>query len=320
LMEGMGKSDFPITVSSPEAQAFFNQGISQLYAFWFTEAERSFMQVAELDPDAGMAYWGIAMSAAGDFRPMYQVYLNPNASVPLIPVPGSGYSRSSDAIRKARLLQAKLTARERLYIDAIAARHNPRTRRPDDDYAEVMRSLVKAFPEDDNAKTILALALLRGYEPKTRDPRKGTEEGISLLKEVLAKNPDHVGAYHFFIHALEDSGNAQDAWPAAEKYPKLVTGIPHALHMPGHIYIQSGRIEEALRAFDIAGEKEQSYIAADPTYSREHYFHNQQFMILTLGLLGQYRRAVDESRKLMAVPETPEEAATVDVGSSYRIG
>src|ERR1041385_114449 len=96
LMEGMGTSDFKITTKSAEAQKFFNQGISQLYAFWFLEAERSFMQAAALDPDAGMAYWGIAMSAAGDFRPAYQTFLNPNARVPLIPSADSGYGRARD--------------------------------------------------------------------------------------------------------------------------------------------------------------------------------------------------------------------------------
>src|SRR5438067_608534 len=76
LMDGMGKSDFPITTVSPEAQAFFNQGVSQLYAFWFGEAERSFMQAAAIDPSAGMAWWGIAMAAPGDFKPAYQNALN----------------------------------------------------------------------------------------------------------------------------------------------------------------------------------------------------------------------------------------------------
>src|SRR5215467_3236202 len=109
LVEGMGKSDFPITTSSPEAQTFFNQGVSQLYAFWFGEAERSFMQAAAIDPSAAMAYWGIAMSAPGDFKPAYQNALNPIRQVPLVPVPGSGDFRARDAVSKARDLRDKLT-------------------------------------------------------------------------------------------------------------------------------------------------------------------------------------------------------------------
>src|SRR5262249_4062266 len=121
LMDGMGKSDFPITTTSREAQDFFNQGISQLYAFWFVEAERSFMQAAAIDPSAGMAYWGIAMTAPGDFKPAYQNMLNPNRRVPLMPSPGSGDFRAREAIGKARELGPKLTEREGLYIEAIAA-------------------------------------------------------------------------------------------------------------------------------------------------------------------------------------------------------
>src|SRR5438128_9821868 len=145
LMDGMGKSDFPITTTSAEAQAFFNQGVSQLYAFWFGEAERSFMQAAAIDPSAGMAYWGIAMSATGDFKPGYQNMLNPVRAVPLVPVPGSGDYRAREALTKARDLRDKLTERERLYIDAAIARRNPRARSPEADYVSAMRKLTAAY-------------------------------------------------------------------------------------------------------------------------------------------------------------------------------
>src|SRR5436190_22040744 len=107
LMEGMGKSVFPISTASPEAQAFFNQGVSQLYAFWFGEAERSFMQAAAIDPSAGMAWWGIAMAAPGDFKPAYQNALNPLRRLAVIPSPGSGESRAREALAKGRELRAK---------------------------------------------------------------------------------------------------------------------------------------------------------------------------------------------------------------------
>src|SRR5215510_40406 len=152
LMDGMGKSDFPITTASREAQNFFNQGISQLYAFWFGEAERSFMQAAAIDPSAGMAYWGIAMSAPGDFKPGYQNLLNLFRQVPVLPVPGSGDYRAREALAKARGLRDKLTERERLYIDAAIALQNPRARNPEADYISTMRKLAAAYPNDLNAK------------------------------------------------------------------------------------------------------------------------------------------------------------------------
>jgi tetratricopeptide (TPR) repeat protein len=320
LMTGMGESDFPITTASPEAQAFFNQGVSQLYAFWFGEAERSFMQAAAIDPSAGMAYWGIAMAAPGDFKPAYQNALNPLRRVPLIPSPGSGESRAREAIAKARELKSKLTERERLYIDAVAARRNPRARNAEADYVDLMRKLAGAFPNDTNARAILALAIDNGYETVTRKPRTGTEESITLLKEILRELPDHVGAHHFLMHAYEDSPRAVDAWASSEHYPKLVSNIPHALHMPGHIYAQTGRFEDALKAFEIAGANEHSYMDADPLYPPDHYLHNQQFLIYVLGALGRYRDAINESRKLIAVPENARERDALEGSSFYRTG
>ncbi len=320
LMEGMGKSDFPITTSSVEAQAFFNQGISQLYAFWFVEAERSFMQAAAIDPSAGMGAWGIAMAGPGDFKPAYQNSLNPNRRVPLLPSPGSGEFRAREAIAKARELRPKLSERERLYIDAIAARRNPRARNPEADYIDTMRKLAAGYPADFNAKAILALAIDNGYETLTKKPRSGTEESITLLKAVLQSAPGHAGAHHFLMHAYEDSSRASEAWASSEQYPKLVWNIPHALHMPGHIYAQTGRFEDAVKAFEIAGTNERSYMDADPLYPRDHYLHNRQFLIYVLGALGRYRDAVDESRKLMAVPEDAAQRDAMEGSSFYRIG
>lgn len=320
LMEGMGKVDFPITTSSPQAQAFFNQGVAQLYAFWFIEAERSFMQAAAIDPEAGMAFWGIAMSATGDFRPGYQTLLVPGKAIPLIPVPGSGESRARDAIMKAQELKPKLTERERLYIDALAAWRNPRARNSEADYVRALRKLVAAFPVDLEAKAILALALENGFEPVTKTPRNGSVESLSLLKDILSKNPDHAGAHHFLIHGYEDSREAREAWPSCERYSQIVSNIPHALHMPGHIYAQTGRFEEAVRAFEIAGRNEKGYMDADVLYPNDHYLHNQQFLIYVLGAMGNYQQAIDEGRKLMAVSENPRERSALEGGSSYRSG
>lgn len=320
LMEGMGKVDFPITTASKEAQAFFNQGVAQLYAFWFIEAERSFMQAAALDPNAGMAYWGIAMSSTGDFRPTYQNLIIPGRSIPLIPAPGSGEARAREAIMKAQELKPKLTGRERLYVDAVAAHHNPRSRDADADYVRAMRKLVAAVPDDLEAKAILALVLESGFDSVSRAPRAGSMESLALLKEVLAKNPDHVGAHHFLIHGYEDSREAREAWKSCERYPELVSNIPHALHMPGHIYSQTARYEEAVQAFETAADNEKRYMDSDALYPRDHYLHNQQFLIYVLGVMGKYRQAVEESRKLMAVPENPRERSAIEGSSAYRSG
>src|SRR5204862_7149005 len=116
LMDGIGKVDFAITTNSKEAQAFFNQGVAQLYGFWFVQAEQSFVQAAKLDPQAAMAYWGIAMAAPGTFLPMYQLVLTPGPRLPAEAPPNSPEFRARAAIVKAQSLRDAATPRERLYI------------------------------------------------------------------------------------------------------------------------------------------------------------------------------------------------------------
>src|SRR5438093_3948931 len=139
LMDGMGKVDFSITTKSKEAQAFFNQGVAQLYGFWFVQAEQSFTEAAKLDPGAAMAYWGIAMAAPGNFLPAYQSVATPNRVPPVAP-PNSPESRARAAITRAQSLNGSVTPRERLYIEAIAARHNPQLRDPDASYVAAMKT------------------------------------------------------------------------------------------------------------------------------------------------------------------------------------
>src|SRR5439155_11158575 len=181
LMDGMGKIDFAITTKSRDAQDFFNQGVAQLYGFWFGEAERSFQQATKLDPGAAMAYWGVAMAATGNFVPMYQLNLTPNRRPPVTVPPRSSESRAREAIVKAEALRDSITPREILYIEAVGALHNPFLQDPDAAYIVKMRQTVKSFPDDLEAKSILALALENGYDPATKSPKDGTPESLRRL-------------------------------------------------------------------------------------------------------------------------------------------
>ena len=134
LMDGMGKVDFAITTKSKEAQAFFNQGVAQLYGFWFVEAAHSFVQATKLDPGAAMPYWGIAMSATGNFIPAYQLGASPTPRLPAVVPPDSPEALARAAIVKAQSLRDSITPRERLYIEAAAARHNPELQDPEAAY------------------------------------------------------------------------------------------------------------------------------------------------------------------------------------------
>ena len=322
LMDGVGKSNLPITTSSPEAQAFFNQGVAQMHSFWFRESERSFMQAAELDPNAAMAYWGIAMSAAGDHRPAFQLLRNRSRQYQPDSArsPSAGTKRAQEAIAKAMELRSKVSERERMYIEAVHARRDSAPKERDANYVRALRKLVIAFPDDLEAKSILALAIQSGYEPVTKEPRETTRESLALLKEILGKDPDHLGAHHYVIHGCEGGKSPQDAWESCKRYPELVPNIPHALHMPGHIYAQTGRLEDAAHAFSSAALNELGYMSADILYGNGHHAHNYHFLIHTLGLQGRYREAITRSQELLRIKENPRERSSADGSSAHRQG
>jgi hypothetical protein len=330
LLPGMGDTDMAVTTKSDEARKFFNQGVSQLHNFWVIEAERSFLQAATLDPDMAMAYWGIAISAAGDHRPAFQLRRDTNdggrakAAASTKPeaiartVNGAaidGQIRSREAIQKAMSLRDKVTPRERLYIEAQWARRNPESHNRDRDYVAGMRKVVAAHPDDLEAKSILGLALLDGFDSVTKEPRTNTMEGIALLEAVVKKDDNHFGAHHYLIHGYEGSKMPEKAWYACQRYPELVTNVPHALHMPGHIYAQSDRIPDAIAAFTAAAENELTYLNGDVLYPNGHHGHNVHFMIHSLNLDGRYRESMLQARSLLSFKETPRERA----GSNQRV-
>ena len=335
LLEGMGEMRMPVTTNSPEAQRFFNQGMAQVHSFWFVESERSFLQAAALDPDMAMAYWGIAVSAAGDYRPAFQLIRDPYDGGRQSPGAASdtqsiqrtsngaavdGRIRAREAIAKAMALRDTVTPRERLYIEAQAARRNPDSKTPDADYIAGMRKLMAAFPDDLEAKSILGLALLDGYDPVTKAPRTHTVEGTTLLHEVTAKDDTHFGAHHYLIHGWEGSTTPEKAWHACKRYPELVPNIPHALHMPGHIYAQSDRIDDAITAFADASSNELKWLGADVLYPNGHHGHNVHFLIHSLNLDGRFKDSMERARHLLSFKETPRERTGNSQRTAYRQG
>jgi tetratricopeptide (TPR) repeat protein len=332
LMEGMGVTNMPVTTKSEDARKFFNQGVSQMHSFWFLESERSFLQAATLDPDMAMAYWGISVSAAGDYRPAFQLLRDPldggrpsgggdATSTANIARSVNGAAlepaiRAREAIAKAMTLRDKVTPRERLYIEAEAARRNTASTTKDADHIAGLRALIAAYPDDLEAKSILGLALLDGFESATKAPRKNTMEGLKLLEDVVAKDDNNFGSHHYLIHGWEGSTTPERAWPACKRYPELVPNIPHALHMPGHIYAQSNRIDDAVLSFSAAADNERGYIKADTLYPNGHHGHNVHFLIHALNLEGRYQDSMKQIAHLMNdYKETPRERR----GSSQRV-
>ncbi|MEO7652187.1 MAG: hypothetical protein ABIZ80_17115 [Bryobacteraceae bacterium] len=329
LMTGQGRIDFPITTSNPKAQEFFNQGVAQMHSFWAVEAERSFLQAAALDPEAPMPHWGIAMVAAGDYRPHFQlvrdgVPANIKKTGTNVRTPEGGPGRAAAATKKALELSAapgKATAVEKLYIASIVARRNPDAADPDQAYIDGLRAVVAAYPNEVEAQTYLALHLMMGFTTPDKQPRPGSMEAAALLRDLMVKAPDHMGVHHYVIHGFEGSTFAKDAWMSCRRYAELVTNIPHALHMPGHIWAQTGKWDEAAHSFETAAENELGYINADKLYTRGHHGHNVHFLISTYCHQGKYDEAIAAARGLLGFAENPREAAAVDnFTTAYRQG
>jgi Tfp pilus assembly protein PilF len=339
MLPGMGVTkDFPVTTSSEEARKFFLQGVSQIHSFWFQESERSCTQALELDKDMAMAYWCIALSAASDYRPAFQLLRDPSNGGPRnAPAPAEASAdavarstsgaaidpqiRAREAITKAMALRDKVTPRERLYIEAQAARRAAGNKdAADAAYIATLRKLVAEYPNDLEAKSMLGLAIDNGFEPASKQPREHTMEAIALLEEVVARDDNQFGAHHYLIHAYEGSKMPEKAWHANQRYAGLVTNIPHALHMPGHIYAQSDKIQEAISAFSAAAANEQKWLASDSLYPNGHYAHNVHFLIHALNLGGRYDDSVKWVKDLFTYKENPREKNSNNQRTAYRQG
>jgi len=216
LMTGQGDIHFQITTKSKDAQKFFDQGVSQMHSFWAFEAERSFRQAAELDPTAPMPQWGIAMVAAGDYRPRFQLDTNEKNFGK-----SRANQRAADAARLADQLAkvpGKATPLEKLYIASILARRDPNSKDPDEAYIRGLRAIAAQYPNQVEAKSYLALHLMRGFELPGHQPKGTSMEAVAILRELLVQFPNHPGVHHYVIHAWEGSSFAKEAWPSCQRY------------------------------------------------------------------------------------------------------
>ncbi len=320
LLPGQGTEHlhFPITTKSQEAQQFFLQGVAQMHSFWAVEAERSFLQAAALDPEAPMPWWGVAMVAMGDFRPRFQLENYSNLRQTEMAV------RVEEAARKAQELAAvpgKATDIEKLYIASIVARRDIRSKDPDAGYIAGLRDIVAKHPKEVEAKSYLALHLMRGFILPAKTPREGSLEAAQLLRDMMAEFPNHPGVHHYIIHGFEGSTFAKDAWHSCRRYAELVPNIPHALHMPGHIWSQTGKWDEAVKSFSEAADNERKWIGLDTLYSTGHHGHNVHYLSTSLSYRGDFDAAVKEARHLLSFEENPREKATLDYNrTAYRQG
>ncbi|MBM0107349.1 hypothetical protein JM946_21635 [Steroidobacter sp. S1-65] len=297
-LQNVGKHTFKVTTSSEQAQRFINQGLNLTYGFNHAEAGRAFAEAARLDPDAAMAYWGQAL------------VLGPNINAPMAP---EEEPKALAHIRKAQSLKHKVSQRERDYIDALALRFTgkPEDRAASDQaYAGAMRILHETYPDDQDAATLYAEAVmdLRPWNYWTRDgrPYEQTHDIIKALDGVLAKNPDHPGALHYWIHLWEASNTPEKAEAAADRLLPLAPAAGHLVHMPGHIYQRVGRYADAMKANQMAILADEDYITqcrAQGLYPLGYYPHNVHFLWFAASMAGQSKIAIDAAYKTaQAIP------------------
>ena len=287
LMPGLGDLHHPVTTASPEAQKFFDQGMRLIFAFNHEEAARSFEHAAKLDPKLAMAYWGVAEA------------IGPNYNDPADP---DRFKKAHEAIQKASDLSAGASPSERAWIAAMAKRFpgNPSAdlRQAAEAYHDAMREVVKQFPDDLDAAALFAESGMTlhpwGLWHPDGTPEAGTEEIIATLESVLRRDPNHVGAIHYYIHAVEASPTPERALAAANRLASLAPAAGHLVHMPGHVFIRTGDFESAVKTNEKAAAADRAYMqsgGAQGMYAAMYYSHNLHFIAACSSMSGNYDEA-----------------------------
>ena len=303
LYENLGSLHHPINTTSEAAQRYFDQGLRLVYAFNHEAAIRSFEEAAKHDPNAPMPYWGVGLA------------LGPNINAAMSK---EDERKAIEAVKQARNRLAAASPAERAYVDALAKRYLA-TRRAsrsalDRAYADAMRTVWNAYPDDPDAGVLFAEALMdvRPWDLWTAEgkPKPGTEEIVSTLEAVIEKYPDHPGACHYYIHALEASRQPERALACADRLPGLMPGAGHLVHMPAHIYTRVGKYHEsAVRNAEAAKVDEHYLTSAHLTgdYADGYYSHNLHFLWSSLMMEGRSEDAVEAAASLLSTI-TNEEA------------
>lgn len=293
LVTNLGGYHRPISSKSKKAQAYFDQGLRLLYAFNHEEAQLAFEEAARQDSTCAICYWGAALA------------LGPNINLPAIP------ERAEAAwglLQKAQAHARGASPVEQALIRALTKRytHPPPTEPErqsalDTGYADAMREVAKQFPEDPDVATLFAEAMMDlrpwNFWKSDGSPQPGTEEIVATLEGVLRVHPEHPGANHYFIHAVEASPRPERALTSAEKLKTLVPGAGHLVHMPSHIYMRTGQYAEG-------SEANRKAIAVDaaahehPIYAM-YIAHNFQFLWATTLMEGRSAESLQAARDML---------------------
>lgn len=307
LFTGMGNHRRTVTTSDPLAQQFFDQGLAWTYAFNHDEAIRCYSEAARLDPNCGMAWWGVALCKG------------PHINNPMMPPERS--AAAWKALQQAVAVKQCLTPVERDLITALEARYAkdaPEDRSSlDRGYANAMANVWRMYPDDNDVGTLYAEALmdLHPWDLWTHagEPKDGTEAILALLERVLELNPSNPGANHLYIHAVE-AARPKLALDSAKRLCDMLPGSGHMLHMPSHIYVLTGKWDEA-------AVQNRKAIASDAAYRRIvprqgfyqiYMLHNDHMLSFASMMTGRYEEALSAAANAMPKDRSAENAMLVD--------
>ena len=293
LEQGLGKLHYAVTTKSADAQRWFDQGLRYVYAFNHEQAVASFKKATEVDPNLAIGYWGMALA------------LGPNINMDVDP---EREKQAFDAVHAALAQASHASQKEQDLINALARRYSDDPgadlKKLAANYSAAMREVSAKYPNDDDIATLYAESLMDLHPWKfwTHDgkPAEGTEEIVRVLEGVLKRNPNHIGANHYYIHAVEASPNPARALRSAERLKTLAPSAGHLVHMPAHIYQRTGNYAGAAAANDAGARADRAFMAkygAENMYSGMYYNHNLDFGATSYATIGDFanaKKAADE--------------------------
>ncbi len=295
LWDNLGDYSYPISTKVPLAQQYFDQGLRLTYGFNHAEAIRAYKKAQELDPTCAMCFWGEAFAWGS------------NLNLPMLP---DAVEPAYVAVTRARELSENATEKEKDLIRALASRYapDPNTDRAalNTAFADAMEEVAAKYPDDADINTIYADSLMNlspwDYWERDQITPKGRQGGsVAVLEKALALNPNHTGAIHLYIHAVEASTKPERAEPYADRLADLMPGSGHLVHMPSHIYYRVGRFKDSIDTNAAAVKADERYFAqvdADGIYPFVYYPHNVHFLMASALMAGDSKRSLRAARKL----------------------